>query len=477
MSQFHSMVSRRQFMKALGLAGAGIGATAAVAPMFKDLDALAADTSAGQRYPWWVKQREAENPTTEIDWSLMERFDASKCVNGGDAGFLQYVSKDDGAASLAQKAARYAQWTQEARPGFTIRDRAIRDAASGVSNPPWTTPIIKSNYAALGVPRWQGTPEENSRMLRSALKFFGATSFGITALTPNIKEMVYTKPYSAPFLDFVFEDVDLAYETTAKQVIPTKNPMWIVTIMSPASLENMKTGPGPLSSRAATGSASTLTALAINRAQGFLGILGYQCVAGTVNGVGATAGFASLSGIAEVSRRGDAVSSDFGMCMRGQKFLTDMPLAPTDPVDSGIWKFCASCKKCAAICPSGAISFESDTTWDVTFPWQAKGTKKFQFDGLKCQRNRNDFGDECGLCMGGCVFSKHSSAMIHDVVKATITTTPLFNGFFRSMDDRFGYRVLFNGSNNPTTGAFNDEATKWWDRELSTFGFDFGKPM
>ncbi len=41
MSKFHSTVSRRSFMKGLGLAGAGLGAASAAAPVFQDLDALA----------------------------------------------------------------------------------------------------------------------------------------------------------------------------------------------------------------------------------------------------------------------------------------------------------------------------------------------------------------------------------------------------------------------------------------------------
>ena len=42
MSKQHSTVSRRDFMKGLGLAGAGLGAAAAATPVFKDLDQLAA---------------------------------------------------------------------------------------------------------------------------------------------------------------------------------------------------------------------------------------------------------------------------------------------------------------------------------------------------------------------------------------------------------------------------------------------------
>ncbi len=38
MSKFHHTVTRRDFMKGLGLAGAGLGAAAATAPVFHDLD-------------------------------------------------------------------------------------------------------------------------------------------------------------------------------------------------------------------------------------------------------------------------------------------------------------------------------------------------------------------------------------------------------------------------------------------------------
>ncbi len=40
MSKFHSTVSRRNFMKGLGLAGAGLGAAAAATPVFHDIDEI-----------------------------------------------------------------------------------------------------------------------------------------------------------------------------------------------------------------------------------------------------------------------------------------------------------------------------------------------------------------------------------------------------------------------------------------------------
>ena len=75
MSNFHSTVSRRNFMKGLGLAGAGLGAAAAAAPVFHDLDEMASSSKAEQKWPWWVKQREFNNPTMDIDIDLYQRFD------------------------------------------------------------------------------------------------------------------------------------------------------------------------------------------------------------------------------------------------------------------------------------------------------------------------------------------------------------------------------------------------------------------
>ena len=72
MSKFHSSMSRRDFMKALGLAGAGVGAAAAAAPVFHDLDEVMASGGL-EKHPWYVKEREINDPTTDIDWNIAER--------------------------------------------------------------------------------------------------------------------------------------------------------------------------------------------------------------------------------------------------------------------------------------------------------------------------------------------------------------------------------------------------------------------
>ena len=77
MSKFHSIVSRRDFMKGLGLAGAGLGAAAATAPVFHDLDEVVS-SSVPVKHPWWVKNLEHGTATVEIDWSQVVRADMTK---------------------------------------------------------------------------------------------------------------------------------------------------------------------------------------------------------------------------------------------------------------------------------------------------------------------------------------------------------------------------------------------------------------
>ncbi|PKH47791.1 reductive dehalogenase, partial [Dehalococcoides mccartyi] len=77
MSKLHSTLSRRDFMKGLGLAGAGLGAVAASAPVFHDVDELTSLGSNVNRYPWYVKEREFKNPTVEIDWNVLSRQNAN----------------------------------------------------------------------------------------------------------------------------------------------------------------------------------------------------------------------------------------------------------------------------------------------------------------------------------------------------------------------------------------------------------------
>ena len=55
------------------------------------------------------------------------------------------------------------------------------------------------------------------------------------------------------------------------------------------------------------------------------------------------------------------------------------------------------------------------------------------------------------------MFNKQTAAGIHEFVAATVSTTGIFNGFFRSMDDVFGYGEKL-------------DANDWWDEMADKIG-------
>ena len=110
-NKFHSVVSRRDFMKSLGLAGAGIGAAAATAPVFHDLDEVMSSSYANASRPWWVKNREFMDPTAEVDWSIMKRYDRRNNAQNRNVEDLFYGqrmmdARDNQKAVLADMIAR-----------------------------------------------------------------------------------------------------------------------------------------------------------------------------------------------------------------------------------------------------------------------------------------------------------------------------------------------------------------------------------
>jgi reductive dehalogenase len=134
------------------------------------------------------------------------------------------------------------------------------------------------------------------------------------------------------------------------------------------------------------------------------------------------------------------ISPEYGSMLRGMnRILTDMPVAPTKPMDAGLSRFCETCKICAEDCPFGALSSE-DKSWDGP-AYQPKG-----FEGWRLDLHRCPF---CDACQAMCPFNSTANAAIHTVVRATASVTSLFNGFFANMERTFNY-------------GFKDPES-WWD--------------
>jgi len=485
MSKYHTVVSRRDFMKGLGIAGAGLGVTAAVAPTFHDLDEMSASIPAVHPWPWWVKEMEYDTTSVEIDWSKITRWDSRhilQCSWQGSKELDAWVDLRDGQGTAAklikERDDRKLAGLKANNPWYDLRNYALSAGRwkATVSNADYFLGTKVTTPEGRGVPNWTGTPEEASMMLKVAATMYGASDVAIIELDPNTsKNMIFSyefrdgKPY-------VFEDVDQAYETgeadvngrpakDGKRVIPNKC-RWVIQYSFDESEEWLGRFGEEGGMRYQTGQHAQPCI------QRFIKSLGYQAIGpmNYTNNMSENIGMAILGGTSELGRNNLSISPRFG-AVQGQcsSIITDLPLAPTKPINAGIRSFCYSCMKCAENCPGGALSRNGEgpsgpiikePTWEgvcVSHRWMGRTAFEAKTPNVFRQQagiNEPAFYkhwwysvpdcypgiyDQCGSfgCCVSCPFSGGSKSVVHQIVKSTSSVTTVFNSFFRDLDDVF----------------------------------------
>ena len=459
MSKFHTTVSRRNFMKGFGLGAAGLGAAAAAAPVFHDLDELGTSDKAIYKEPWFVKELEHEQPSTEIDWTILKAW-----KSGSDSNDLPYARGYGSSDPTILEGSRYNLETKIPRyqaigpdnllanvKGYQLKDFALNTGASylmfgrGLSSVPWTGTSVTSPEAR-GVSKWTGTPEEANRMVRAAAHYFGIEKIGVLEMTPNMKKLWSPTQQWA--------NIDQADPDDSSRTIPDKC-RYALVILNRQPVEMTKRGPSPQNTGASIGYA--YTGIIRERMMRFIKSLGYQALN---RGMSANVAATALAGIGERSRIGHAYTHEWGTAIRlTMQILTDLPLAPTKPISFGGTRFCETCKICAETCLDinglTPISFDTEPTYQTTGGWNRVGVKCFQFTWPYCYF--------CNYCQASCPFTNHGVSAIHELVKIAAGTTGIFNTFMASMSSTFGYERHWEDTER--LGA-------WWDRDLNNDKFD-----
>lgn len=492
MEKFHSTVSRRDFMKALGFAGVGVGAATASSPIFHDLDEvisagdLKSDPWANYKRPWWVKERDFKDPSIEVDWNKLETWNWGSAdnnttlANPRHGAYGLYGQNDAKMQADMDAMAEVSQYNRDYRenelkkgtPGFARRDWALYAGSryltfgSGMEAWPWGG---KHPETALGVPfrtvpKWTGTPEEATNMLRAAAHAFEAPNMGVIEHDSDTKKLFYTQKYSR------WEDVDTGYEDEKGIGVIPNSCKWGVYLVIRQNEEATRKG---YSGQHGLGRSVGYFAgpLILRRMQQFVGGLGYQTYGPKhhYHGAGMNVAMGPLCGLSELGRTGTHITPEFGTMIRYTPgLLTDLPQAPTKPIDAGMSDFCKTCKLCAKFCNevlsemttssyTQVIPMDDEPTYEVTGPWNRVGIKQFPHYWPTCN---------CGThgCITACPFATKGSgaAAMHGVIRAMIGTSTLFNGFFASMEDTF----------YPHPHKTVDEMAAWWDRELTTWKYD-----
>ena len=443
--------SRRSFVKAAGIAaGAGALPTAGMAL------AGGAGGAAPEVHPrpWWV--RTVDRPTL---WETNEDFGRFSGANIFPT-YRGLKTRREGEGSFEEEkraaAKLTAMWIDEDRPGYTLRDRALYEAA-------WT--VFRSaragegllSWTRLGVPTpefrgvdgYSATPEETATTVKAAARLFGAALVGIAPMNPNY---VNLRQRRRATIDF--EDVDRPEVTPERYVIPTRM-KWVVSIAVQMDLDLITRIPTALG-----GAASSLgyshCAFVVSSLAEFIRGLGYEAIP-SVNDTAQSVPFAVDAGLGEMSRTNRIITPEFGPAVRLCKVFTDLPMAYDKPIDFGALEFCRRCKKCAEACPSGALSLDDEPSYEVKGPWNNPGHKAWFDDAYKCLRYWEQSTAPCTICFAVCPYTKADKAWVHDLVKAAASVAPATDGLFRRLDDAFGY------------GGQHD-AEDWWEEDLPAFG-------
>jgi reductive dehalogenase len=476
MNKFHSTISRRDFMKALGLAGAGLGAAAATTPVFHDLDEVLSAPESNWDRPWWVKGRAHGDVTQEMDWNVYNNFDIANY--GTTAATIDMYGQDEYNRLRQNRSNLEAQHLLNKTPGYSFRDRGLYDSVTreGISSGFKGYRSVK-NPAAYGnradppvnIPRYQGTPEENIKMLRTVAKLRGAAVAGALEIDDKVKKTFFKNQGNRLTR---WADVDDAEETKTERITPNKA-KYILTLTVPMSEEMIRRMPTALAEGAVMMGYSYGRILNSGLSN-YLWMLGYLGLGAGDNSWKIHPAQAVLSGCGEASRmHQNYVSPELGASQRAFSIVTDLPLAPTPPIDFGMQAYCKTCKKCADVCPGEALDrVEAEPSWESPyFPYNQPGQKAWPFSFAKCRAWWYEVSSGCGICMSSCPFSSKHMGSIHDVTMALIATTPIFNGFMKNMDDFFGYGLYPGGYItdqdrmnyiNPTQ-QMRDFYDEWWD--------------
>ena len=263
------------------------------------------------------------------------------------------------------------------------------------------------------------TPEENTQAVKKAARFLGADLVGVCNVHPNL---IYSHEYN--LLDNEHRPVSLP-EACRYAVVMAVEMDYAASRYSPDAISGASTGLG-----------YSRQAFTANLVAAFIRGLGYQAVPAG-NDTALSIPLALAAGLGELGRHGLLITEKFGPRVRICKVFTDLPLLHDDYRPFGVTEFCRTCKKCADMCPSQAIS-QGEPTKEGPSSSNHSGIPKWYIHPEKCFKFWVKNWMDCNNCVSVCPFNK-SHGYWHDSARFFIKKMPVFNRLLLKMDGLLGY--------------------------------------
>jgi epoxyqueuosine reductase len=422
-------VSRRDFIKGLGAAGA----VASVAAVFTEARNMATDPSA---YAGWENRRgkeyfnrsrfEVDKPESyEVVGTLKRRdtrvYDARVRLSGLDKdadsvgkydsgdGFWQdfyatNTTRGDGEPLLeADRYLKEVWWPPEKAKIEAGAERRVAFATKeeGFLAAVWSTPYLNFPFPQPDKPPeewdWDGvnpqraefkSPELASTFIKAIAANYGATLCRVTETNPA---WFYANGLRGAEEDVAIGD-EFAIRPWWKYAVVVTRPMDFDTLSADPNYGSSYSGYNP----------SGYVAWHVGEA---IKALGYPSRVGSPRQgyEQFVVPFAVDAGFGELARTCNCVSPDMGGNFRQSVIFTDLPLAVDKPINAGIADFCVKCKICAEYCQTSAVSMADEPNWEEA------GVRRWDVNGFQCSTGwsevsgRDSYPDgQVGRSLGGC---------------------------------------------------------------------------
>ncbi len=178
------------------------------------------------------------------------------------------------------------------------------------------------------------------------------------------------------------------------------------------------------------------------------------------------------AGLGEVGRTGFCITPELGGNCRMAVVTTNLPMVTDRPIHFGVADFCAKCKLCAESCPSGAMSMADSPDGMVI-----RGYEHWYINNGACYNYwRESMGPMgCRMCVATCPYSRKDN-WIHDVAREVDPRDPtgvVSSGLLWMQKNLFPYPRA-EDYRRPPTGRFASfreppfymEAERYLDLEI-----------